>query len=447
MALKSWYMDRRTFLRGSGVALGLPFLDCMRNKSVAASPPTELPKRLCTVYFPYGASVPSEDHEDRDWGWFPIREGNSFRYTKVMESLAPLRKYVSVIGGLSHASGHGIGGHDTGDIFLTGASFSGANYKNTVSFDQVAAMKYGELTRFASLVLSSDGGIGMPTRSKTLSFSQSGQPIPGLDKPRQIFERLFGDAGGTIEQTRRRLGTEASMLDQVLDQSKTLRNKLGKQDQDKYDEYLTSVRDIEKRVVRSQQWLDIPKAKVDESALDLDVTTDAPIEYMRSMYDLMYLAFQTDSTRLATYMLGAMNGETSNAFANALGLGTQHQLAHGAGKPGGFVRQGQWNQCLAENLARFLQRMADTPEGDGTMLDNTMVLCGTSNSRTHNNRNYPLVLAGGGNMGLKHGQYLTYNDGKNDKPMSNLLFTMLNRMGVSDTGFSDSVSDLSELYG
>ena len=126
-------MDRRTFLRNAGVALSLPFLDCMRGTGFASAA-SALPKRMCSIFFPYGASVPAEDHEDRNWGWFPVREGNSFRYTTVMESLNPLRKYVSVIGGLSHPTGRGIGGHDTGDIFLTGASFSGANFKNTVSF-------------------------------------------------------------------------------------------------------------------------------------------------------------------------------------------------------------------------------------------------------------------------------------------------------------------------
>ncbi|MHC4995876.1 MAG: DUF1552 domain-containing protein, partial [Planctomycetota bacterium] len=207
MTRKSWHLDRRAFLRGSGVTLGLPFLDCMREDVKAAG--NDTPKRLCSVYFPYGASVPAEDHDDRDWGWFPVREEGGFRYTKVMEPLEGLRDHVSVIGGLSHPSGHGIGGHDTGDMFLTGASFKGANYRNSVSFDQVAAMNYGDQTRFASLVLSSDGGIGMPTRSKTLSFTQSGQPIPGLDDPRLIFERLFGDEKGTIEQTRQRLATES----------------------------------------------------------------------------------------------------------------------------------------------------------------------------------------------------------------------------------------------
>jgi hypothetical protein len=444
MTHKSWHLDRRTFLRGSGVTLGLPFLDCMQTGSVSAAE-FQRPKRMCTIYFPYGASVPSDDHADRDWGWFPVREGDSFRYTNVMKSLEPLRQYVSVIGGLSHPTGRGIGGHDTGDIFLTGASFAGGNFQNTVSFDQVAAAKLGDQTRFPSLVLSSDGGIGLPTRARTLSFTASGQPIPSLNQPQQIFERLFGDEQGTKEQTRRRLATEASMLDRLLEESKTMRGQLGTQDQRKYDEYLSSVRDIEQRVQRSDQWLDIPKKTVDQSALNLEVTTDAPLEYIRTMYDLLYLAFQTDSTRIATYMLSAMNGNTSNQFSKALGLGSQHELAHGAGKEGGFPRQGQWNQCLTENLTYFLQRMADTNEGDSNMLDNTMVLLGTSNSRTHNNHNYPLIFAGGANMGIKQGQYLTYNDDGEDLPMSNLLFTMLNQMGVASEGFSDSTGNLSEL--
>ena len=442
MTRKSWHLERRTFLRGVGVSLGLPFLECM-NASAAEA---QNPKRMCSVYFPYGASVPADDHADRDWGWFPIRENDTYRYTNVMKPLEPLRQYVSVIGGLSHPTGRAIGGHDTGDIFLTGAAFAGRNFQNTVSFDQLAAAKLGHLTRFPSLVLSSDGGIGLPTRARTLSFTASGQPIPSLNQPQQIFERLFGDDGGTKPQTRRRLATEASMLDLLIEESKSLRGRLGAQDQRKYDEYLSSVRDIEQRVKRSDQWLDIPKKNVDPESLKLDVTTDAPLEYIRTMYELLFLAFQSDSTRIATYMLSAMNGNISNQFSRALGFGSQHELAHGAGKKeGGFVRQGKWNQCLAEHLAHFLQRMADTNEGGSNMLDNTMVLLGTSNSRTHNNHNYPLIFAGGANMGIKQGQYLTYNDDGEDQPMSNLLFTMLNQMGVADERFSDSTGNLSEL--
>ena len=125
MADKSWHMDRRTFLKGTGVALGLPLLDCMRSPAQAStSSSLAMPKRMCAIHFPYGASVPSEDHEDRDWGWFPVREGDNFRYTRVLKSLEPLRDHTTVIGGLSHPTGRKIGGHDTGDVFLTGADFS-----------------------------------------------------------------------------------------------------------------------------------------------------------------------------------------------------------------------------------------------------------------------------------------------------------------------------------
>jgi len=444
MARKSWQLDRRTFLRGTGVALGLPFLDCMQAGSVLASE-AQRPKRMCSIYFPYGASVPGDDHADRDWGWFPVREGDQFRYTNVMKPLESLRQHVSVIGGLSHPSGRDIGGHDTGDIFLTGASFEGGNFQNSVSFDQVAAARFGHETRFPSLVLSSDGGTGLPTRARTLSFTASGQPIPSLNQPQQIFERLFGDEEGTKEQTRRRLAMEASMFDLLLEDSKRMRRNLGTHDQRKYDEYLSSVRDIEKRVQLSEHWLDIPKEKVDQTAINLEATADAPLEYIRTMYDLLYLAFQTDSTRIATYMLGSMDGKTSDQFSKALGLGSQHELAHNAGKQGGFTRQGEWNQCLIENLANFLQRLASTNDGNGNMLDNTMVLMGTSNSRTHDNHNYPLVFAGGANMGIKQGQYLTCDANGEDVPMSNLLFTILNQMGVAEESFSDSTGNLSEL--
>ncbi|MHC4995426.1 MAG: DUF1552 domain-containing protein [Planctomycetota bacterium] len=444
MAGKSWRLDRRTFLRGSGgIALGLPMLESMSHAAKAGA--AEAPRRFCGMYFPYGASSPSEDHADREWGWLPVREGDGFRYTKVLEPLTGLRDKITVMGGLSHPKGRDIGGHDTADIFLTGASFMGANFKNDISLDQAAAMAIGERTRFPSLTLSTDGGIGEPTRSSTLAFSASGQPIPSLSEPRQIFARLFGADAGSVEQARKRLANSGSMLDILLEHSKSMRGRLGKQDQRKYDEYLNSVREIEQGVERSERWLDIPKPEVDEGSLDLSATPDGPREYIGVMYDLMFLAFQTDTTRLATYQLGSMNGATSiaGAFPSAVGLGASlHKLAHGAGKKGGFVAQGKWDRFQAEQLARFLNRLATTEEGDGTLLDRTMVLFGSSNSRTHNNNNYPLLLAGGQGLGLKGNQYLTYGE---DTPMSNLLATVLNRITPAAESFADSTGELTEL--
>ena len=375
---------------------------------------------------------------------FPTGEGKDFRLTSTLEPLEPFQNQLTVLGGLSHPNGRRMGGHDTGDIFLTGASFRGSQYANSVSLDQVVADHVGEKTRFGSLTLSSDGGVGEPTRSTTLSFSREGRPVPALASPRQVFDRLFGvDAEG--KAARAKLQNSASMLDAVLEHSRSLRGQLGKQDRAKLDEYLDSVRQVEERVERSQKWLNVPKPQVDADALKLDANPKGPVDYLRTMYDLMYLAFQTDSTRAATYMIGQVAGATTiaNAFPACIGLsGNWHGLAHGAGKKGGFERLGKFDRFLAEQLAYFLKRLHDTPEGDGTLLDRTMVLYGSSNSRTHQNRNYPLVLAGGKKLGLKHGQYLRLDE---KTPLSNVYLTMLGRLNVPAESFSDSTGELSEL--
>jgi hypothetical protein len=441
MSKKSWQLSRRTFLQGSGVAMALPFLDSMADADDAQ----ELPRRFCSVYFPFGVSLPPEKHEHAEWNWFPEGGGKDFRFRNVLRSLEPLKENVTVLGGISHPSGHKMGGHDTGDIFLTGASFHGSDFSNSISLDQFAALEMGNQTRFPSLVLSSDGGVGEPTRSTTLSFSREGRPVPALASPRQIFSRLFGDGDNDTEAEQRQLENSGSILDLVMEHARSLKNRLGRQDQNKFDEYLSSVRDIERRVQRSQHWLDIPKPEVAPGAVNIEVSQDAPREYLQSMYDLMFLAFQTDSTRLATYMIGQVAGATTiaNAFPACIGLqGNWHGLAHGAGKKGGYERLGRFDQFLVEQLASFLEKLASTSEGDGTLLDRTIVLYGSSNSRTHNNRNYPLVLAGGKGLGLKHGQYLRYKD---DLPLANLFVTILHRLGIESPSFADSSGELTDV--
>jgi hypothetical protein len=441
MSKKSWQLSRRTFLQGSGVAMGLPFLDSMADADDAQ----ELPRRFCSVYFPFGVSLPPDKHEHAEWNWFPEGGGKDFRFRNVLRPLEPLKENVTVLGGISHPSGHKMGGHDTGDIFLTGASFHGSDFSNSISLDQFAALEMGNQTRFPSLVLSSDGGVGEPTRSTTLSFSREGRPVPALASPRQIFSRLFGDGDNDTEAEQRQLENSGSILDLVMEHARSLKNRLGRQDQNKFDEYLSSVRDIERRVQRSQHWLDIPKPEVAPGAVNIEVSQDAPREYLQSMYDLMFLAFQTDSTRLATYMIGQVAGATTiaNAFPACIGLqGNWHGLAHGAGKKGGYERLGRFDQFLVEQLASFLEKLASTSEGDGTLLDRTIVLYGSSNSRTHNNRNYPLVLAGGKGLGLKHGQYLRYKD---DLPLANLFVTILHRLGIESPSFADSSGELTDV--
>ena len=438
---KSWHLDRRTFLQGAGASLGLPFLECMGADKVAA-----VPRRFCSVYFPYGASLPRSGAEGSNWRWFPNGDGGrDFQFNESLKPLEALREEITIIEGLSHPRGRKMGGHDTADIFLTGAELKPGELKNTVSADQVAADAFGEATRYRSLVMSTDGGVGEPTRSSTLSFGRTGQPVPALNKPRVIFNRFFGANSDDLDHQRKELARSSSMLDLVYEHSKSVRGKLGKQDQEKFDEYLDSVRSIEQRVEKSESWLDVPKPEMDPAGLFLDADENAPAEYVRTMYDLMYLAFQTDSTRVATYQIGNMNGATSIAgkFPELLGLPkNMHGLAHGWNKKGGAEALGKWDLFLAQQLARFLEKMRSTSEGEGSLLDNTVVLYGTSNSNTHNNNNCPMLTAGGKGMGLKNGQHLKLGAGV---PMSNLLLTLLQQVEVPVENFSDSTGAMSEI--
>jgi hypothetical protein len=403
------------------------------------------PRRFCTVYFPYGASLAKEGAEGSEWRWFPEGEGGGdFRFNKSLEPLEPLRDELTIYEGLSHPKGRRMGGHDTADIFLTGAELKPGELKNTMSADQLAAEAFGEATRYRSLVMSTDGGVGEPTRSSTLSFGRTGQPIPALNRPRIIYDRLFGVNSDSLKRQRRELQNSGSMLDLVFEHSKAVRGKLGKQDREKFDEYLESVRAIEQRVERSEAWLDVPKPQVDATGLFLDSDENTPEEYIRTMYDLIYLAFQTDSTRIATYQIGNMNGATSIAgkFPELIGLPkNMHGLAHGWNKKGGAEALGKWDRFLAGQMARFLERMKSTGEGEGNLLDHTVVLYGTSNSNTHNNNNCPMLTAGGAAIGMKNGQHLKLGS---DIPMSNLLTTLLQRIGVEAEGFSDSDGEVNE---
>lgn len=442
MSGKSWRLSRRAFLRGSGVSLALPFLECMRAETGAET----LPKRFAAVYFPYGVVAREPGTPAAQWNWTPSDAGRDFHFGKSHRVFEPLRSDLTVLGGLSHPQCRKMGGHDTADTWLTGAEMKEGHLNNTVSVDQIMAMRLGSRTRYPSLVVSTDGGVGEPTRASTLSFNRDGAPVPAENKPRLVFDRLFGVNADSLAARRRQLRNSGSMLDLILEHSHALRGRLGKIDQAKLDEYLDSVRRIEQRVERSEQWLDVPKPSVDASGLSLEADDSTPAELIRTMYDLIYLAFQTDSTRVATYQLGNMNGATSIAgkFPQLLGLAdNMHSLAHGARRgDAGAEPLGRWHMFLNEQLAYFLNRLKSTPEGGGSLLDRTIVFYGTSNSQTHVNENYALMLAGGRGLGMKHGRFLQFDAGV---PLSNLFVTLLDKMDAPARSFADSAGELTAL--
>lgn len=445
MGKKSWQLDRRSFLMGTGASLGLPWLECMGQSSRTI---TESPRRFCAMYFGFGVGLPKENSEQANWRWFPNGEGNDFQFTETLKPLEAQRENVTILGGLSHPNGRKMGGHDTGDTFLTGAFMHNKYLQNTVSLDQVVARSFGDQTRFPSMTLSTDGGVGEPTRSSTLSYNEKGRPLPALNQPKQIFERFFGKGDADSIAARRKLKNASKMLDLVLEDSNSLRRKLGKQDQQKLDEYLSSVRQIEQRVEQSQRWLEIPRPELrdeERKMLHLESDDKAPQRFIRTMYDLIYLAFRTDSTRVATYQITNMADASSKAgkFPQLEGFKKSlHGLAHGWNKAEGAVELGKWDRFMAGQLAYFLTRLSNSQEPNGSILDHSVILYGSSNSTTHNNSNYPLVLAGGKQLGLKHGRFL-----KQDSkiPLSNAFVSMLHCLGVEQNSFADSTGEMSEL--
>ena len=456
-------LDRRKFLRGvSGFALALPTFETFGSAGVTDK------KRFASFYMPDGVPMPrKEDPAFQDWSWFPHGEGKDFQFTKCLEPLESLRSDVTVFSGLSHPAVRNVHGHSNADQFLTGADTGGSGeYQNSVSLDQVYAEHVGQHTRFSSLVLSTDGGTGSPRGTQTMSFNKSGRPIPAEHRPRRIFEQLFvkNDADAAL-----RLANSQSALDDLMADARSLKRRLSNADQDTLEEYIQSVRDTEVKVEKAKKWLQTPLPKVNVDHLKLDIGPDDPRNYLQAMFELIYLAFKTDSTRVVTYQIGRENGVgASDYLARAVGFNLTHKLSHETKKPGGWENFGTYCRFLAEEYGRFATRLKDTPEtaGNGNMLDNSLLFFGSASSAFHSSRNYPLILTGGKNMGFKHGQYLKFGKGNEDnqaqagrgsdanwrgkmtweeEPLSNLYLTMLQRLGVEAESFAGSETTLGQV--
>ena len=463
MNRKSELLGRRTFLQGTGVALALPWLETFAKGAPSAE---ESPKRFVSIYHPDGVGIPLKtDPAWKDWCWFPRGGEKDFQLTKVLDVLEPLRSDITIYSGLSHPVARKVHGHSNADQYLTGAPIGGQGpYQNTISLDQAYAEHAQSFTRHSSLVMSTNGGVGGPRGAQTQSFNREGRPIPAMNKPKQIFDMLFVTSG---KDAAARLARSKSALDLLIENTKMLGRQLSKRDQETLNQYLSAVRDTEVKLLKAQMWIDKPVPKVDTRNLHLDAEPKEARLYFQTMYELIYLAFLSDSTRAATFQLGRENGEgPHDLLSKAVGLGAAHGLTHEVKKPGGWKNLGIYNRYQAEEFGRFVKKLKDTPEptGKGNMLDNTIAMHGSASSSFHLSRNYPIISAGGKNLGFTNGRYLKFGKGNEENqagagidtdagwqgnievdelPLTKLFITMLQRLGVETKSFGGFTGGLS----
>lgn len=432
-------LNRRSVLKGiAGASLALPVLDAMGEEVAERTP-----KRFCAMYTANGMSLPKSQHGINDWSWFPTAEENGqFVFGKSTEPLKKFRNQLSFMGGLYHPSGPKSDPHQCSDMWLTGAPLhdSKPGKYNSVGLDQVVALHTKQHCRQPSLVLSIDAGTGFLSRTGTISYSVEGKPIPAENNPRNIFDRLFRTDRSSLESQRSNLKRRIKLVDAVLANARSLNKKLGKSDREKMDQYLTSLNEVESRLIASEKWIDIPLKKQDQSHLNLDATSEGePADYYRNMFDLIALAFDADITRSVAFMLNREDGMgISDTFPLKLGLKrTHHSLSH-AGDKDGQLQFAKYDRFLSEQLAHFLDQLETYKDKNGSVLDNTIVLYGSGASTTHHSKNLPTLVAGGSNMGLKHGAY--WRDG--ETRMANMYLSILRSMGIEANAFADSTGTL-----
>jgi hypothetical protein len=411
-------MDRRTFLRGAGAALALPWLESLAPAQAQDRSKSDVPRRMIAIETNQGI-LPQE--------FFPSQAGRGYALTPYLEILKDFREELTVFSGVSHPQVDGF--HQAEKSFLTAAPHPGsAGFRNTMSLDQVAAESIGDRTRIASLPL-----IVSTEQNRGLSYTRSGVLIPPERYPAKLYERLF--VQGTPQEVERsiedlRLGR--SLLDAVRERAKELNGRLGARDRERLDQYTTSVRELEDHLVKAEAWERKPKPKVN-MARPADITDGGDlVGRTRLMYDLVRLALETDSTRLVTIFI-----TTEGVVARLPGVSHEtHSLTHHGGRPETLAELKKVEEAQFGALAGLLRGLKDAKEGGATLLDRTMVLYGTcmGNANSHDNRNLPVLLAGGG---FKHGQHLAFDTGKN-YPLPNLFVSMLQRLGVETDRFASS---------
>jgi len=440
------HLPRRAFLQGAGAVLALPFLDSMVPAFAAkgaAAPAT----RLGFVYVPNGIIASN---------WLPKGEGADFEFNTTMKALEPYRKNLLVLSNLAQINGRsfGDGGGDharAGATWLTGVhpkKTEGADIRSGVSADQIAAREFGRSTQFASLEI----GVEAPSLAggcdsgyscaytNTVSWSSPTTPNPMEVNPRVLFERLFGDGDSTDPAARMAaLKERGSLLDFVKGSLDRLETRLGQGDRHKLTEYLDAIRDIERRIQKAEE----QNATLKMPVINLPVAAPEEfVDHARLMMDLMVIAYQADLTRVVSFMLAR---EGSNRSYRAIGISDgHHDCTHHQNDPEKIAKTIKINTHHVEQLAYLVNRLKSTEDGDGTLLDHSMILYGSSiaDGNRHTHTDLPLALIGGGSGTLKGGRHVRYAE---DTPMTNLLLSMLDKVGVHTEKLGDSTGTLQHL--
>ena len=448
MIIQKMHLSRRTVLRGLGASIALPLLDAMVPAMTAAANTAAAPvRRLGVFYVPNGMSMPY---------WFPKTEGPRTQLPATLQSLNAFKDRVLLCGGLADESANLVkGGGDharSAGTFLTGVPFkitAGADVYGSVSMDQIAAQELSKETQLASIELgiesnnmlgACDGGASC-AYTNTIAWRNPTTPLPIENDPRAVFERLFGTSGSTDSSARlARIQRDKSILDFVGSEIGGLEKVIGPQDKVKLTEYLDSVRDIERRVQMAEA----------QSARELPLV-DQPVgvpsdyaEHAALMMDLLALAYQTDLTRISTFMLA--REVSAHAYPEIGVSDSHHPLSHHQDEPAKLERLHKINEYHFRAFSRLVDKLSKIKEGDGTMLDYTLFLYGTgiSDSNTHFHDDLPIALIGGKAAGIKGGRYIRFPKGT---PLANLHVTILEKMGVSVEKFGDSTGKLDRLTG
>ena len=419
--MKTNGLNRRTFLRATGVALGLPLLESMLPVKARAAETPDI-RRVVAICAPLGIHTPF---------LIPEKAGKDYVATPYLEPLQPLRNKFTVMSGLMHPDVDG--GHSAEMSYLTGAPHPGQpSFRNTISVDQYAAERIGHLTRVNSLALSANGA--------GLSYTRSGVRIPPETRVSKLFARLFLEGSKEEKASQmRRIKDGQSIMDLVMEQTSQITKKVGREDVQTLDQYFTSVRELEQRLVKAEEWAKLPKPKVEQKPpTDIEDRADFTGR-MRLMYDMMFLAIQTDSTRLITFC-----GAGGNEVVSLQGVDDGwHNLSHHGKDPDKIKKLAIIEKEEMRLLAEFMQKLESIREGEHTLLDQTAIMLGSNlgNASSHNNTNLPILSAGGR---FQHGQHLAFN-ADNPPPLCNLFVSYLQHLGLEAGAFASGNSTLSGL--